>query len=103
MARYLDEAEARAAGFAVEHDAERRRFALTREGRVLGTAHYTLLGENGIDFDGTQVTPEFRGTGLAAILAQRAFSDEIVRGRSIRTSCWFMEGYLARHPELRAG
>ena len=29
-------------------------------------------------------------TGIAAILARRAFSDEIVTGRNVRTSCWFM-------------
>lgn len=103
MARYLSEAEARADGFEVSHDPERHRFVIGREGEVLGTAHYTLLGDTGIDFDGTEVTPALRGTGLAAILAQRAFTDEIVRGRDIRTSCWFMEGYLARHPELQAG
>lgn len=103
MARYLDEAAAEADGFAVEHEPERHRFVLGKDGRVLGTAHYTLLGDAAIDFDGTEVAPEVRGTGLAAVLAHRALSDEIVEDRSIRTSCWFMEGYLARHPELQAG
>lgn len=101
MARYFTEDEARADGFTVEHEPELNRFALLRDGEVIGTAHYTLLGESGIDFNGTRVTPEWRGTGLATVLAQRAFSDEIVTGRTIRTSCWFMEGYLAKHPELR--
>ena len=90
MARYSTEEEARADGYSVQHEPERSRFALLREGRVLGTAHYTLLGETGIDFDGTQVDPSVRGTGIAAILARRAFSDEIVTGRNVRTSCWFM-------------
>lgn len=103
MARYFSEADARADGFEVAHEPEQHRFVLGRDGEVLGTAHYTLLGDTGIDFDSTVVTPALRGTGLSGVLAHRALSDDVARGRSIRTSCWFMEGYLAKHPELQAG
>lgn len=104
MARYVTETEARADGYTFEHEADRHEFVIRRAGEVLGVAHYTLFGEGtaaaAIDFDHTEVDPALRGTGLSGVLAQRALGDEIVRGRRIRTSCWFMEGYLAKHPEF---
>lgn len=101
MTRYLDAESAAADGFTVEHERDRHRFVLAQQGRELGEAHYTLLGDDGIDFDHTVVDPEMRGTGLSGVLAQRALTDEIVRGRTIRASCWFIDGYLEKHPELR--
>ena len=103
MARYLSEADARADGFTIVHAVDRQEFVIQHDDRVLGEAHYTLLGETGIDFDHTEVDPSLRGSGISGLLAQRALTDGIVHGRSIRTSCWFMEGYLARHPELADG
>lgn len=67
---------------------------------VVGEAHYTLLGEHGIDFDHTVVTPRLRGTGLASLLATRALTSDVVRGRKIQASCWYIEGFLERHPLL---
>ncbi len=100
MARYLDEESAAADGFTIEHEPERSRFVLKQGGREFGEAHYTLIGDGGIDFDHTVVDPELRGTGLSGLLAHRAVTDEVVRGRQMRASCWFIEGYLAKHPEL---
>lgn len=100
MARYLDEAAAAADGFAIEHDTDGHQFVLTRDGNAYGVAHYTLIGDESIDFDHTVVDPELRGTGLAGVLAHRALTDDVVQGRTILASCWFIEGYLAKHPEL---
>ena len=101
MARYLDEEQAKADGFTIVHEAEASRFALVRgNGEVVGEAHYTLLGDDGIDFDHTVVDPSLRGTGLSGLLAERALTDGIVRGRRIHASCWFIEGYLQKHPHL---
>lgn len=101
MARYLDEASAAADGFGISHQAQQCRFVITRDDRELGEARYSLIGDTAIDFNGTVVDPELRGTGLAGVLAHRALTDRIVRGRTIQASCWFMEGYLEKHPELR--
>lgn len=100
MARYLTEDAAREDGFTIVHDAEQHQFAIVSDDQVRGVAHYTLLGEGGIDFDHTVVDPELRGSGLSGLLAHRALTDDIVRGRRIQASCWFIEGYLAKHPEL---
>jgi len=99
MARYLTYADAEADGFEIEHEPDAQQFTVSRAGRVLGVAHYSLGGEV-IDFDHTEVDPELRGTGISGILAERALTSDIVRGKSVRTSCWFMEGYVAKHPEL---
>ncbi|GAA1785985.1 GNAT family N-acetyltransferase [Leucobacter iarius] len=103
MARYLDEASAAADGILLTHEPERDRFVLTRDGAQIGEAHYSLLGDDAIDFDHTVVDPSLRGTGLAGVLAQRALTDPVTTGRRIEASCWFIAGYLQRHPELAGG
>ncbi|WP_025133868.1 GNAT family N-acetyltransferase [Leucobacter sp. PH1c] len=108
MARYLDETQAAADGLRILHEPERSRFAIYQEGelgeRLVGEAHYTLSDAEdepgAIDYDHTVVLPEFRGTGLSGLLAHRAVTDPVARGRRVHASCWFIEGYLARHPEL---
>lgn len=104
MARYLNEAAAEADGFLFSHESDQRQFIITKDDRVIGVAHYTLFDDDtehpGIDFDHTEVDPEFRGTGLSGILARKALSDGIVTGREVKASCWFIEGYIAKHPEL---
>jgi predicted GNAT family acetyltransferase len=106
MVEYLTEDDARAAGIRIEREDDRSRFALVRTGpggerEVIGEAHYTLLGEHGINFDHTVVLPGFRGTGLSQLLAHHALTDVVVQGRSVRASCWFIDEYLEQHPELR--
>lgn len=110
MARYTTAEQAAAAGFTIVHEPDRSRFALYGslpnggpEPREVGEAHYTLGGSAeapSIDFDHTLVDPALRGTGLSGLLANAAVTDEIVHGRVIHASCWFIDGYLKRHPEL---
>ncbi|MCA0379095.1 MAG: N-acetyltransferase [Actinobacteria bacterium] len=109
MAKYSDELQAQADGFRIEHQPDRYRFVLLQAGadsgeagHIVGEAHYTLLGEDGIDFDHTVVDPSLRGTGLSGLLAERALTDDVVRGRKIQASCWYIEGYLERNPHLAA-
>ncbi|MCW2287445.1 GNAT family N-acetyltransferase [Leucobacter luti] len=109
MARYTSEAEAAADGFSIVHEPEQHRFAVYRRSgdieRLVGEAHYSLTEATAgiagsIDFDHTVVRPEYRGTGVSGLLAHRAVTDDVVRDRRVLASCWFIEGYLARHPEL---
>jgi predicted GNAT family acetyltransferase len=46
------------------------------------------------------VVPALRGTGLSRLLARRALTGDAIGGRRVRASCWFIEGYIARHPEV---
>lgn len=110
MPPFLNETDAAKSGYVIIHEPESQRFALyhadgdaTSASRALiGEAHYSLVGETAIDFDHTVVSPEYRGTGLSGLLARHAITSETTRGKRILASCWFIEGYLAKHPELRA-
>ncbi|MBC9953058.1 N-acetyltransferase [Leucobacter sp. cx-42] len=110
MARYLTEEAAAADGFTIVHEPAKSEFALySTDGaktRKLGEAHYSLAGEAGtpnatIDFDHTFVDPQLRGTGLSGLLAHVAVSSEIAADRRTLASCWFIDGYLKKHPEYR--
>lgn len=117
MAKFSNEVAARAAGYTIEHQPERSRFAVRytpvapdgaealehdpADSKTLGFAQYELLGDTGIDFNHTLVDPSLRGTGIASILVEHALRDEIVHNRAIQASCWFVAGYLDKHPELR--
>lgn len=124
MARYLDEAAAAVDGFHIVHEPEANRFALYQdvggespsganvEGEraaepsareLVGEAHYSFPVTGTVDFDHTVVDPKFRGTGLSGLLAHRAVTSEIARANRVQASCWFIEGYLEKHPELLSG
>ena len=104
MGRFLNEAQAAADGYTITHEPGRARYVVTASGadggRVVGEAHYALLGDDVIDFDHTVVVPELRGTGLSGLLAHRALTGEAVGQRRITASCSFIVGYLQKHPEL---
>lgn len=103
MARFDSEAAAEAAGLHIVHEPERHRFVVYDrtgdEPQLRGEARYSLLGDTGIDFDGTVVDPALRGTGVAGLLVRHALSSSIVEGREIIASCWYVAGFLQRHPE----
>lgn len=101
MKTYETEAEAVADGFSFGHDPLSQQFTVERDGKVVGFAHYALGPDKSwIDFNHTVVIPEFRGSGISRLLAARALTDDLVDGRSVRTSCWFIEEYVAKNPEI---
>lgn len=102
MTHFTNEADAAEAGFTIEHRPDESRFVVVTDDRVIGYAHYTLgdiPDEAGsITFDGTVVNPAHRGAGLARILVQRALGDDIVRGREVRATCWYVAQHIERNP-----
>lgn len=104
MPSYVTLADAAAAGYRIVHEPDRSRYAIYRDGEPedVGEAHYTLLGEDAINFDHTFVRPADRGTGLSELLAHAAVTGEASEGRQLRATCWFIQGYLRRHPDLLA-
>lgn len=104
MARYENEEQAAADGIRIVHEPDAHRYAIYRgEGEsreLLGEALYSLLGDDAIDFNHTVVDPALRGTGASGLLAHRAVTGEAVSGRRVIASCWFIDGYLKKHPEL---
>ncbi len=104
MARYLTEADAAEAGITITHEPEAQRFAIYRVdesgAKLVGEAHYSFPRDGVVDFDHTLVDDSLRGTGLSGLLARRALSSEVAQAHTVEASCWFIEGYLAKHPEL---
>lgn len=128
MARYLDEAAATADGIHIVYEPEAHRFALYQDAagessagnstagesstadtaagstarELIGEAHYSFPVAGTVDFDHTVVDPKFRGTGLSGLLAHHAVTSEVAQTHHVQASCWFIHGYLAKHPELLA-
>lgn len=102
MAKYLSIEDARKDGFVFDHIAKENRFTLTKDQEEFGTVRYRLTGDKEIDFNSTLVDPSLRGTGLAAILTKLAVGDDIVKGRLVKASCWYVDGFLTKNPEFLA-
>ena len=104
MARYLTEADAAEAGITIVHEPEAQRFAVHQQtdtgSQVVGEAHYSFPREGVVDFDHTLVDGSLRGTGLSGLLARRALTSDVAAANRVQASCWFIEGYIAKHPEL---
>ncbi|GAA1327813.1 GNAT family N-acetyltransferase [Leucobacter albus] len=104
MARYLSVEDAAAAGITFLHEPEAQRFAVYHADgagkRLAGEAHYSFPRDGVIDFDHTLVDPAYRGTGLSGLLAHEAVTSELAQTNAVVASCWFIEGYLAKHPGL---
>ena len=53
----------------------------------------------GLDLRSTVVPPAFEGQGIAKILAKAAFDHCAQNGLKMRLTCWYLDGYLKRHPD----
>ncbi|MFE4948946.1 GNAT family N-acetyltransferase [Leifsonia sp. NPDC056665] len=86
----------------VENQADRSRYALLKDGEVVGIAEYELR-DDAIVFVHTEVDPEKRERGMASQLVQTALDD--VRDRSdlrVVATCPYVRRWLADHPEYQA-
>ncbi|MBT1035317.1 N-acetyltransferase [Canibacter sp. lx-45] len=103
MVKFSSLADANKHGYTITHEPAQSRFALYDQAEnLLGEAHYTLLGETEIDFDHTVISPNLRGTGLSAILAEVAITSDLAKTHKIAASCWFIAKYLNRATQQNA-
>jgi hypothetical protein len=89
----------------VDNARESRYEARAADGDVIGVADYrrsTTPTGTRIVFPHTFVLPELEGHGIAATLARRALDDARDAGATVVPVCWFIEGYIERHPEYAA-
>jgi predicted GNAT family acetyltransferase len=83
-----------------EHDPGAQRYRLTRAGETISLADYRPLGDGTtLEFHHTLTMPEHRGHGHAAELVRWALDDVRASGRHVVPSCWFVRGFIDRHPE----
>ena len=59
---------------------------------------YLDLDQTRVDMFTTQVPPSLGGRGVAKILAEAAFAWALENKIKMRLSCWYLSGYLKRHP-----
>ena len=53
-------------------------------------------------FPHTQVHPQFGGRGIGAQLASRAVHEAADQGLSMIPACWFVRGWINKHPEFQS-
>ncbi|MGW4480932.1 GNAT family N-acetyltransferase [Rhodococcus triatomae] len=84
----------------IEHRPEQNRFEILVDDQVAAYAEYTE--QAGVrDFDHTVTEPAFRGQGLAGALVRAALDTTRAEGLRIRTSCSYVDAYVAKHPEYQ--
>ena len=51
-----------------------------------------------VDLSSTVVPPSLGGRGVAKLLADSAFAWAVANQLKMKLSCWYLAGYLERHP-----
>lgn len=87
----------------VNHDHEKRRFtAEVDTSDNLATLTYELRASDSfIHLTATTVPKEMEGKGVGSVLAKNAFDYCIENKFKVKISCWFLDKYLEKHPDLK--
>jgi predicted GNAT family acetyltransferase len=83
----------------VIHLPEQGRFEI-RVGGHLAELTYSLLGGT-ITFLHTGVPSALEGKGIGSKLAKAGLEYARANGLKIKSLCWFVNGYIQRHPEYQ--
>ena len=84
----------------VRDNAERSRFELVDDGRVLGYADYLVEGDRMV-FPHTVIEPSLRGQGLGAELVRGALDQVRSLGRKVEPRCWYVAQFIDQHAEYQ--
>jgi predicted GNAT family acetyltransferase len=82
----------------VQDNPEQMRYELIDGETLLGIADYQRHGDT-LVFPHTVIVAERRGEGLGDVLVQGALDSARQRGVTIEARCWFVEQFVATHPE----
>ena len=82
----------------VQHDQDGQIFTLDTDGHRAYLKYY-VLSPDPVDLASTVVPPELGGRGVAKVLADAAFSWALDNKLKMKLSCWYLSGYLKRHPK----
>lgn len=83
----------------VKHIQENNEFIIEVEGHKPAYLRYHKKDRVEIDLYTTVVPPSMEGNGVAKILAKAALKFVRETGLPVRPTCWYIDGYLARHPD----
>lgn len=84
------------------HDRDRERYEVVDGAEVQAVLYYAdEPGAGGTvrDLRSTVVAPQHNGKGLGSAVVRRALDDARADGLVVRPTCWFVEGWIGRHPE----
>lgn len=62
---------------------------------------YRLQEDNVIEYYSTFVPDAARGQGLAKVLVDAGIEFAKVENRKVKPTCWYVEKYFEKHPELK--
>ena len=82
----------------VYDNAERSRYEITVDGRVVGIADYRSQGDE-IVFPHTEIEPSMQGEGLGAELVRRALDEVRASGATVVPQCWYVAQFIDENPE----
>ena len=86
----------------LEHDETAHRYQLWSDGVAVSLADYREVDDGGtLVFHHTLTPVPYRGNGYAAELVGRALDDVRASGRRVVATCWFVEDFIALHPEYQ--
>ncbi|MGY5763668.1 GNAT family N-acetyltransferase [Brachybacterium sp. DNPG3] len=87
------------------HDTDRDRYEAHRGEEVLGVLQYGDVadpddgGPRLRDLRSTVVAPEHSGQGIGSMLVRFALDDIRASGLRAQPTCWFVRGWIQRHPD----
>lgn len=108
----MDETSAGPGAVRLVHDDDRDRYQALIADEMVGVLYYgdesdphSAPGEPGDteaaairDLRSTIVSPEHSGRGVGSALVRFALDDARARGLRLRATCWFVRGWIQRHP-----
>ena len=81
------------------HDPENSRYVVEVDGEIVGFTEYHLRGPGIHFFYHTEISEEYEGKGVGAVLVRFALDDVRAKGATIVPLCPFVAAWLERHPE----
>jgi len=84
----------------ITHNQDEQAFYASAQGYEAELA-YSRPANDVIDFTHTFVDENLRGQGIGELLAKTALAFAREQKLQIRTSCSFMRGFVAQHPEYQ--
>lgn len=82
----------------VKHNVAARRFETTVDGQRAELVYHREAER--VFLDHTGVPPPIEGRGIGSALVRAAVTEAIAREYTIVPLCWFVRGWLERHPEV---
>jgi SAM-dependent methyltransferase len=86
----------------ISYDPDGQVFVATIDGTTAGTLHYRAVDSDAWQMYSTVVAPRFEGRGVGSALVRAALAAAVAKDLRIDPTCWFVAGWLDRHPDVLA-